>query len=585
MGSREEGDVGQEGLTARQNGEGQSWTGFDMAGFMADRLKLVMWEYDIPRRRIVVRNPECLRDDIPSVLERVPDSLIPYIDERSTEDIRRMYADIDAGCPHTSCKVWYKNKRTGRLSCEEVHYRVVMNECGQPVKGYGISRDLTDSFQLQQKQLEEMQEVVRLGQAAMDVKNEFLSNVSHDMRTPLNGIIGFTGLALKSQDLQKIRQYLQKIRVSGSLLLDLVNDTLMLSKLASGKLEPKYEIIDNRTISTRVVIPISAAAAKKHIDFVVDRDKSPQTLMKADRVNTQKIFLNLLSNAVKFTPEGGRVEIHMERLQQPLYGCNYRFIVRDNGIGISPEFLHQIYEPFSQETRAMTRNVQGTGLGLAIVKQLVDLLRGRIEVKSEIGKGTEFTVYLPMEIVTGQEAKAAARKSAQRMAPDVWMPAETTALEESMLEVSDGAAPETMTKDGPCLLLCEDNYLNMEIAVTVLESRGYTVVCAANGQEGVDIFAGSREGEFAAILMDLRMPVMNGYDAARAIRAMDRPDAVSIPIIAMSADAFEEDIAMSRAAGMNEHLGKPVNVGRLYEVLEKFIVKEAPFEGPSGGGR
>lgn len=437
-----------------------------------------------------------------------------------------------------------------------------------------IAQDITEMHQRQQRQLEQLQVAMQRERKAIESKREFLSNISHDMRTPLNGIIGFTDLALTTSDEHIVREYLQKIKVSGGLLLDLINDTLMLSKLESGKLKAVYEVIDNRTISTRVLVPIKAAADKKQITLIADRNKSPQVLLWADRVNTQKIFLNLLSNAVKFTPPGGQVEILMERMEKPIGDCNYRFIVRDNGIGMSPEFIERMYEPFSQEYAPKYENTYGTGLGLAIVWQLVQLLNGHIKVKSELGKGTEFTVLLPLRIATAEEAAAASRKEALHTAEDVWIPTDSLNNASLRMEADEMLhRPEAnMGQAGPkTILLCEDNPLNTEITMTILQHKGYEVICAENGEIGVALFKESQIDEFAAILMDLRMPVMNGYEAAKAIRKLDRPDAKTIPIIAVSADAYADDVASTTAAGMNAHCPKPLNPDVLIRILQKLV--------------
>jgi len=462
--------------------------------------------------------------------------------------------------------------RSGRFCRKMLRYDY-LDETRQYILMTAI--DTTDTYQQISNQMEQIQDSMQRERQAVDSKREFLSTISHDMRTPLNGIIGFTELAMASPLGEKTQEYLQKIKVSGYLLLDLINDTLMLSKLESGKLVPQYEIIDNRTISTRILIPVEEAAKRKNITFVADRSKSPQVLVKADRINTQKIFLNLLSNAVKFTPAGGCVEIHMEQLQEKMYDCNFRFIVRDTGIGMSAEFLERMYEPFSQEQSPAIKNDQGTGLGLTIVKKLVDLLHGHMDVKSEVGKGTEFTIFLQLDIVTGAEARAAANKSALHLSKDVWMPADSSILPDIPVGKADTCVLEEYEDESdtgrPVILLCEDNALNTEIAMTILNNRGYNVVCAANGQEGAEIFAASQIGRFSAILMDLRMPILNGYEATKRIRSLHRPDALRIPIIAMSADAFEEDRQNSREAGMNEHLPKPIDPDLLYVTLEKFI--------------
>lgn len=415
--------------------------------------------------------------------------------------------------------------------------------------------DMTESYLQHQEELKTVKAAVEHEEEAWKYRNLFFSNISHDMRTPLNGILGFTDLALQETDAEKMRQYLSKIKLSGGLLLDLINDTLMLSKLESGKLQPNYEIIDNRLISGRILVPIKAMADAKNITLVQDRSRSPHVMMKADRVNTQKIFLNLIGNAVKFTPKGGTVTIVMEQLSEPLYNCNYRFIVKDTGVGISPNFLPHIYEPFVQDStrNALTQpQLQGTGLGLAIVKQLVDLLHGHIDVESTLGKGTTFTVYLPMPVVGPVQGE-----------PE-WVPGAAPIT---------APAPITKAKDlqNYKILLCEDNSLNMEIATILLKKKNYEVIQAVNGQEGVKKFQASGQGEISAILMDLRMPILDGFDAARTIRELKRPDAQSVPIIALSADAYEEDVQKVLQVGMNAHLAKPFKPQEIYSLLQKLI--------------
>ncbi len=421
--------------------------------------------------------------------------------------------------------------------------------------------DITDSYLQHLEELKVVETMLRREERALKYRNDFFSNISHDMRTPLNGILGFTNLALESQDRQQVHQYLNKIKLSGGLLLDLINDTLMLSKLESGKLQPHYEIIDNRLISGRVLVPVQVMAAEKNVTLVQDRSHSPHVLLKADRVNTQKIFINLISNAVKFTPPGGKVEVIMEQLQQPQHACNYRFIVRDTGIGISETFLPHIFEPFTQEMypQSVKDNAQGTGLGLAIVKQLVDLLHGHIEVRSVKDKGTEFTVFLPMPIVKNVQGE-----------PE-WVPGADAALEaEPVIGTLTEVEHQEHRQQPVKILICEDNYLNMEIAVTILRKRGYLVDTAVNGKLGVEKFAASQVGEYAVVLMDLRMPVMNGYEATGAIRKLARPDAGSVPIIALSADAYDEDIRKARESGMTAHLSKPIQPEEFFATLEQL---------------
>ena len=373
---------------------------------------------------------------------------------------------------------------------------------------------------------------------------EFFGNISHDMRTPLNGILGFADLALSSDEPSAMRNCLNKIKISGELLLSLVNDTLTISKIENQKFAFNPEILLSSDIIECVVTPVRSAAAAKGVRFVLDTDRARVGFFRADKLHLQKIFLNLLTNAVKFTPAGGEVRLIIEQLEPPYGGFNCKITVRDTGIGISKEFMPKMFDPFAQERRTGTSCQAGTGLGLAIVKRLVELMGGDIQAASDVGKGTEFVVRLPIERVEN------------------YTPAK--AAEADLSELT-----------GRTLLLCEDNEMNREIASSILSLKGIKTVAAINGKEGTETFAASRSGAFAAILMDLRMPVMDGFEAARAIRALDRPDAKTIPILALTADADEETVKLCAAAGMNGHAAKPIDRAELFKALQRLLEKQA----------
>lgn len=373
-----------------------------------------------------------------------------------------------------------------------------------------------------------------------DAKNQFFSTISHDMRTPLNAIIGFSELAKKAKDPAVLADYLTKITASGNLLLSLINDTLTLSKLNSGKLRLNLQPVDLTTLCDTIASPVRAFAEQKHIHFTVDNTACRRTIL-ADQLNTEKIFLNLLSNAVKYTPEGGHVSFAICDLSDGKDSSCLSFSVSDDGIGISEEFLPHIYEPFVQENSSLT-SASGTGLGLSIVSNLVGLMGGTIEVHSRQNEGTVFTVLL--------QFKNAPVKAA--------------------LEEDNKVEPADLT--GKRVLLCEDNALNVEIATALLKSRGMLVTSAANGQLGIQMFSKSSVHFFDAILMDLRMPVMDGYTATHMIRNLARPDAATIPILAMTADVFPEDIKKCREAGMNAHIAKPLVPEKVFQTLEEYCM-------------
>jgi len=381
-------------------------------------------------------------------------------------------------------------------------------------------------------------------QEAVAAKSDFLSNMSHDMRTPLNGIIGYTNLAMDEDNQPVTQDYLKKVKISGEFLLSLINDTLDISKIESGKFTLKPETVNSNDLLESIVVPIQAAAEKKNIKFHMDLSGIYSGYIVVDSLNLKKVILNLLSNAIKFTPEGGEVNLVVSEIEA-VNGCNCRIIVKDNGIGISPEFQTKMFEPFTQEGAPQARSAVGTGLGLSIVKRIVTLMNGTIEVKSELNKGSQFTVLVPIQHAE-KDAGAVQVRSVE---------------DKGILQ-------------GRKVLLCEDNEMNAEIASTILKSFGMMVDTAETGKEGVKIFTDSAVWNYDLILMDRRMPEMDGLEAARRIRAMNREDAGSIPIIAMSADVFDESIQEFTAAGMNSHVDKPID--RM--ALEQELISQCEIE-------
>lgn len=395
-------------------------------------------------------------------------------------------------------------------------------------------------YRRQKRLSERLQTAKQEADRANAAKSEFLSSISHDLRTPLNGILGFTALAVRESSPEKKQDYLLKIQSSGELLLGLVNDTLELSRIESGKLVLEAEEVSGPELIETVVTAVRPSAEQKDIRIIADRAGYPDEVIRADRGKIQKIVLNLLSNAVKYTPPGGTITLTVEIPAPPAAANLRRIVIRDTGIGMSPEFLQRLYEPFAQEHRPEAAGAGGTGLGLAIVKRMVDFLGGTITVESRVGAGTCFTVELPL--LSGADAPAGGDK-----------PCRTAVLA------------------GRRVLLCEDNPVNTEIAVLLLRELGVTADSAADGARGAALFAASPAGTYDAVLMDLRMPELDGYGATAAIRALPREDARTVPIIAMTADAFEDDIRKCFAAGMNGHISKPVDLGALRRALETAI--------------
>ena len=430
----------------------------------------------------------------------------------------------------------YKRTQNGNVSRRHLQYSWLDKPEGDILV---IRSDITAAWEQEQKRIRRMKQALLSAEEANEAKSSFLSSMSHDLRTPLNGVLGFTDIALRETDPAKKQEYLEKIKLSGSLLLSLVNDTLDLSRIESGKMVLRPEPVKIRELADAVITSLQPSAELKGVTLRADIEALPDEVVEVDRINMQKVLVNLLTNAIKYTPAGGTVELRAEKLDPPVEGRSRRVIIRDNGIGMSCDFLPHLYEPFSQENRPEAGGVTGTGLGLSIVKRIVDLMGGVIKCDSVMGHGTCFTLDLP----------GGAAQCPMAQEPE---------------EIRTGPA-------GGKLLLCEDNVLNTEIAVILLRARGFEVDTAADGKEGTEKFRASAPGEYAAVLMDIRMPVMDGYEAARAIRSMPRPDAAKIPIVAMTADAFEDNVRRAREAGMTAYVTKPVDMAKLVDILRRSM--------------
>ncbi|MDD2978854.1 MAG: response regulator [Hespellia sp.] len=408
-------------------------------------------------------------------------------------------------------------------------------------KVYLMTRiDVTSVYNEQMRHQKELEQALVSAKQANLAKSDFLARMSHDIRTPMNAIIGMTELAKDEDNPPKTAEYLSNIDSSSHFLLGLINDILDLSKIESGKIrlyEEPFTMKEFRQNIETVILPLIEA---KHIDFSI-KSSCDISCILTDKLRFTQIFFNLLSNAVKFTPEGGKIEFSCEHIPDHDGKYGMRCTVRDNGIGISREFQKCLFEPFYQENRDKDFNQTGTGLGLAIVKNLVEAMGGSISVYSTIGKGSEFVVDL---YVSTAELDVKKEKS-----PDCF----------------------DMDLSGTHILLVEDNNLNIVVAKRLLERKGCIVEVAANGRQAIQQFTKNAAFFYDAILMDVRMPVMGGLEAAQQIRNMTKADAKSIPIIAMTADAFVEDRDKTKKAGMNAHLSKPIDPKLLYRTLYSFV--------------
>ncbi|MDD3411700.1 MAG: response regulator, partial [Eubacteriales bacterium] len=420
---------------------------------------------------------------------------------------------------------------------------------GQITRTFGILRDVDTEWQNQNRKL---QEALAATEKANQAKTNFLARVSHEMRTPLNGILGIAELLSEKRAGEDIQKDVEELRQSGHYLLDLINDTLDVNTIEKGRMQLHPTVCDGKTAFQAVIAMVKPVMDEKQIRFNLMADNLPFTMLYIDVGRVEQAVLNVLNNAIKFTPEGGTIDFVMENLSSADGVITDRVVIRDTGIGIGEAFLPHIFEPFAQEHLGSKTQYSGTGLGMTIARQCIELMGGSIEVASQVGRGTEVTIVLPMPIATREQL-------------DAW---------HAEQEEADLGALR-----GKRILLCEDHPLNAKIAIRLLEKKNLTVTLATNGKVGVERFAASPEGYYAAILMDIRMPVMDGLEAARTIRALKRKDARSIPIIAMTANALSSDVKNSINAGMNEHLGKPVEPARLYRTLARLITRPIPFAG------
>lgn len=538
-----------------------------------------------------------------------------------------------------------------------------------------VLTDITKDKEIQDSLIEAMERT----KEASNAKNDFLSAMSHDLRTPINGVVGMTAIAAANlEDKNRVKDCLAKIGESTSHLLNLINEVLDMSQIESGQIRLTNEPFNLAKLLQDVLNVNYPGIQQKNHTVKVHIHLMEHEEVIGDPVRLTRIAANLISNAIKYTPSGGKIELVLREKPQVIqeYGC-YELTVRDNGIGMSPQFQEKLFQPFEREEDVRISRIQGTGLGMSIVKNIVDLMLGNIQVESEKGKGTTLRVTfnlrldeqeternerlagLPVLVVDddivacetvvetlrsigmegewadngaeavnmvagrhqkgrdylavlldwkmpGMDGVETARRIRAEVDPQVpiiiltaydWGEIEAEAkgagidaflskpiykakLLQKMTEITDGhpegidIARTISSKEliGKRVLIAEDNELNKEIAIELLKMRGIETDCADNGSLAVEYFAGSAPGTYDLILMDIQMPVMNGYEATRVIRSMGRPDSLTVPIVAMTADAFKKDEQAARDAGMNEHLAKPISVDRLEQVLMRFLL-------------
>ncbi len=572
---------------------------------------------------------------------------------------------------------------TGKAGLRWFHAagRLSRREDGSPISFTGLFIDIDDEKKMEEqleRQKIDLEDALAAAQHANRAKTTFLNNMSHDIRTPMNAIIGFTSLAAAHIDnIEKVQDYLAKITTSSNHLLSLINDVLDMSRIESGKVKIEEKETSLPEIMHDLKTIVQADVTSKQLEFYIDTADVVNEHVMCDKLRLNQVLLNLLSNAMKFTKPGGLVGVRIvQKGNAPEGWASYEFEIKDSGIGMSKEFLEHVFEPFERERTSTVSGIQGTGLGMAITKNIVDMMNGTITVESEAGKGSTFTVALQFKTCTGsvrqevipelnglralvadddfntcssvtkmlsvigmrpdwttsgKEAVLRAQLATEQsdeyavyiidwLMPDMngvevvrrirniigeekpiiiltaynWSDIEQEAREagvtafcskpiflselREVLEAPfvvqntvDDSEEEAISFEGKKILLVEDNELNQEIAVEILGETGFVIDVADDGEVAVEKMKEAQPGQYDLILMDIQMPKMNGYEATRHIRAMDNPDIASIPIIAMTANAFDEDKKEALNAGMNGHIAKPIDIPVLLEVLHDIL--------------
>ena len=414
------------------------------------------------------------------------------------------------------------------------------------------------SDRLKSQQTELIAEKER-AEEANKAKSTFLSNMSHDIRTPMNAIVGYLNLA---KDLHKVCEncpfyksdpckdnipdrmfdFLKKIDASSQHLLALINDVLEMSRIESGKME--LELAPDNLVETmdEVHDMFATQMKNKNISFSVDSSEVKNKFVVFDKNRLNRVLLNLLSNAYKFTPDGGKISVTLKQLATHDDSADYELHVKDSGIGMTPEFAAKVFEAFERERTSTVSKIQGTGLGMAITKSIVDLMGGDIKVITALGKGTEFVVNVNFKLA-----------------------------EDLHEEIATATAAQVIDFTNKKLLLVDDIEVNREIAKMLLESEGFIVDTASDGSEAVEKVANAKPGDYDAVLMDIQMPIMNGYEAAKKIRQLENSKLANVPIIAMTANAFSEDVKSALDAGMNAHIAKPIDIANMMQTLAKIL--------------
>ena len=423
---------------------------------------------------------------------------------------------------------------------------VIACSCITALMGATIFNQLRSKKYREKQYAAELKKSAEQAKKASEAKTRFLFNMSHDIRTPMNAIIGFSDLLGKNLDNEeKVREYLKKIKSSGNFLMTIINQVLEMARIESGTAILKTEAANLSELFYSVNTVLESDIQMKGIHCSIDTNVQHKYAV-CDKTKLQEIYLNIMSNAIKYTPDGHAIHVTINETAFDDKKARYVFVCKDTGIGMNPEYLPHIFDEFSREHTTTENKVSGTGLGLSIVKSFVELMNGKIHVESELGKGTKFTVEIPLELASEEDV-------CKKELPE--------------------QAFRTDKNIGKRILLAEDNELNAEIAMELLKEEGFLIDWVKDGQECFDKLEESDEGYYDLILMDIQMPILNGYNTAAKIRQMENQKKAATPIVAMTANSFDEDIERTKKAGMNGFIAKPLDSEKMFTILKQNIEK------------
>ncbi|MBR6015356.1 MAG: response regulator [Firmicutes bacterium] len=538
-------------------------------------------------------------------------ALQEYADKNVAEDYREGFLEVsspeyvvEALKDKQYITFTYMEEHSGKESYAQLRISKVGDDTKHAVYGFA---DVDAEKQTEIRQRTMLMKALNEAERANLAKTTYLSNISHDIRTPMNAVLGFTMLAQAHVDDQKrVSEYLEKVRTSGRLMLSLVNDVLDMRRIESGKITIEEAPCSLNEILDEIEGTFLQAEKEKEIRFVVNRNALIDDMVYCDKLRLSQILMNIVSNAFKFTGKGGTIELKARQKAESDRGMgSYIFTVRDTGVGMNPEFLEHIWEPFERDTTNTLGDDISTGLGMPIAKSLVELMNGEISVESEVGVGTTFTIFLSFRQCDRASEKRSvggpvrmpmpargfqAEEEAKGLRPEVDEAIEAAkerALYEKRLakkeiEKIDADADKTFSLQeqlelaktlgrGRRVLLVDDNEINLEIGSEILKEAEFEVELAENGNIALQKVEAAPAGTYDIVFMDIEMPVMNGYDATRAIRALDNPEKAATKVVAMTANAFEEDKKLAMEAGMNAHIAKPVSLAKIIETLSRLV--------------